>query len=218
MGCFPGRPPILTLGKVPTAQSAIVCSKRLFASRKYKYQLLFLVFLIFGIFVFWVRLFFDFQNYAVGIREQKASITNARKVRVLHAMLDGIRTKLTDMDDEEKNLVARMIGNSIYDMRVVWSGYESKALIEARTLNKKTTKCPEHFFPRQVAGKRIVEHIVRFGGISLKKLQEFLDVFCQVHYTTSEENVRLKPYQKTDTFISAEHSYSMANIELIKVK
>lgn len=154
----------------------------------------------------------------MGIREERALITNARKVKVLHAMLNGIRESLQSMDDDEKNLVARMIGNSIFDMRVVWSGYESKALIEARTSNKKTTKCPEHFFPRQVAGKRIVEHIIRFKGISIKKLQEFLDVFCQVHYTTSEENVRLKPYQKTDTFISAEHSYSMANIELIKVR
>lgn len=154
----------------------------------------------------------------MGIREEKAAITNARKVKVLHAILDGARDKIKHMDDEEKNLIARMIGNSIYDMRVLWSGYESKALIEARNLDKKTTRCPEHFYPRQVAGKRIVEHVVRFGGISLKKLQEYLDVFCQVHYTTSEENVRLKPYQKTDTFISPEHSYSMANIELIKVR
>lgn len=154
----------------------------------------------------------------MGIREERAQATNARKVKVLHAVLDGIKDKLPSMDEDERNLVARMIGNSIFDMRCVWSGYESKGLIAARVQNKKATRCPEHFFPRQVAGKRIVEHIIRFRGLSIKKLQEYLDVFCQVHYTTSEENVRLKPYQKTDTFISAEHSYAMASIELVQVK
>lgn len=154
----------------------------------------------------------------MGIREERAAATHARRVKVLHTILDGLRTTLPSMDEEEKNLVARMIGNSIYDMRVNWSGYESKALIEARARNPKTTRCPEHFYPRQVAGKRIVEHICRFNGISMKKLQEFLDVYCQVHYTTSEENVSLKPYQKTDTFISPEHSYQMAGIELVYVR
>lgn len=154
----------------------------------------------------------------MATREQKTAAVHARKVKVLHLLLVGIKDSVAELSDEEKNLIARMIGNSIYDMRVIWSGYESKALIEARASGKKVTRCPEHFYPRQVAGKRIVDHIARFKGISLTKLQEYLDVFCRVHYTTSEENIALKPYQKTDTFISPEHSYEMAGIELIKVK
>ena len=154
----------------------------------------------------------------MGIREERAIATHNRKVQVLHAILDGLKGKLHKMDNDQRNLVARMIGNSIFDMRVLWSGFESEELIRRRANGEKIKRCPEHFFPRQVAGKRIVDHVCRFKGISINKLREYLEVFCQVHYTTSEENVSLKPYQKTDTFISPEHSYQSAGIKLIKVR
>ena len=154
----------------------------------------------------------------MGIREQKAQEAQTRRVKVLHLLLSGIAPCVKELSDEEKHTIARMVGNSIFDMRPIWSGYESQALVDAKARGDKITRCPEHYYPRQVAGKRIVDHIARFKGISRNKLEEFLDIFCRVHYTTSEENIRLKPFQKTDTFISPEHSYESANITLVKVK
>lgn len=150
----------------------------------------------------------------VGTREQKSKETHERKVKVLHLMLVGIVDELNKLSHAEKNVISRMISNSIFDMRVIWSGKYSQALVDALITNSKTQKCAEHYYPRQVAGQRILQHMERYRGISLKKLKEFLDVFTQVHYTTSQENQLLKPYQKVDTFISPEHSYQMAGITL----
>lgn len=154
----------------------------------------------------------------MGIREQKSAETHTRKVKVLHLMLTGIVGELHKLSTLEKNVISRMISNSIFDMRVIWSGMYSQGLVDAISLAPKTQKCAEHYYPRQVAGQRILQHIERYKGISLKKLEEFLDVFTRVHYTTSQENQLLKPYQKVDTFISPEHSYQMAGITLVKAK
>lgn len=154
----------------------------------------------------------------MGIREQKTAEVHTRKVKVLHLMLSGIVGELAKLSNLEKNVISRMISNSIFDMRVIWSGMYSQELANALAVNPKTQKCAEHYYPRQVAGQRILQHIERYNGISLKKLEEFLDVFTRVHYTTSQENQLLKPYQKIDTFISPEHSYQMAGITLIKAK
>ena len=122
------------------------------------------------------------------------------------------------MSYEELNILARTIGNSLFDMSYTWSGYKSKALLQEEAINPKAKKCAEHFYPRQVAGWRIVEHLIRYKGISKGKLHEMLAIFTQVHYTTATENLSLKPYQKYGTFISPEHSYQHANSELVKIK
>lgn len=119
---------------------------------------------------------------------------------------------------EELNVLARTVGNNLFDMTHTWSGFKSRKLIEAEQLSIKVKKCPEHFYPRQVAGWRIVEHIVRYKGISKKKLCEYIKVFTQVHYTLPEENTKLIPYQKYGVFISPEHSYKLAEVELVQVK
>lgn len=152
----------------------------------------------------------------------KKTLTNQQKQEKKEAMLlltlQGIAKDVSSLDPFEKNVISRMISNSIFDMRVIWSGYESSELIAQRQAGLKPQRCAEHYFPRQVAGKRILDHVERYGGISKKKLSQYLDIFCRVHYTTSEENTKLRAFQKTDTFISPEHSYQQAGITLIKVK
>lgn len=143
---------------------------------------------------------------------------NIIKAEVLYRLLLGVKDHVKKMSYYELNVLARTIGNSLFDMNATWSGYKSKELIAAEAINPKAKKCAEHFYPRQVAGWRIVEHIIRYGSISKQKLIEMINVFCQVHYTTSDENSRLVPFQKYGIFISPEHSYREANVELVKVK
>lgn len=142
---------------------------------------------------------------------------NQTKAIVLHSLLTGIAKQVPTMKYDELNILARTVGNALFDMTHTWSGFKSKRLIEAEQSNPKTKKCPEHFYPRQVAGWRIIEHLIQYRGISRKKLFEYVSVFTQVHYTLPEENTKLIPYQKHGVFISPEHSYKLAEIELVKV-
>lgn len=143
---------------------------------------------------------------------------NLLKANVLFQILCGVKTSIAKMSYYELNVLARTVGNALFDMTPTWSGFKSQGLLDAEQQNPKTKKCAEHFYPRQVSGWRIVEHLIQYRGISKKKLFEMISVFIKVHYTTSEENTRLVPYQKVGVFISPEHSYQMANITLVKVK
>lgn len=143
---------------------------------------------------------------------------NVQKADVLYRLLSGIRAHIRTMTYYELNVLARTIGNSLFDMSATWSGYKSQELINNEVKDPKAKKCAEHFYPRQVSGWRIVEHMVRYGSISKPKLIEMIEVFTQVHYTTPTENTRLVPYQKYGVFISPEHSYKQANVDLVKVK
>jgi len=143
---------------------------------------------------------------------------NIQKADVLYRLLSGIRTHVRTMSYYELNVLARTIGNSLFDMSATWSGYKSHDLVAEELINPKTKKCAEHFYPRQVSGWRIVEHMIRYGSISKSKLIEMIEVFTQVHYTTPAENTRLVPFQKYGVFISPEHSYKQANVDLVKVK
>lgn len=143
---------------------------------------------------------------------------NIQKADVLYRLLSGIRTHVRTMTYYELNVLARTIGNSLFDMSATWSGYKSQELLDLEAVDPKAKKCAEHFYPRQVSGWRIVEHMIRYGSISKPKLIDLIKVFTQVHYTTATENSRLVPYQKYGVFISPEHSYKQANVDLVKVK
>lgn len=143
---------------------------------------------------------------------------NVQKAEVLYHLLSGVKDRLHKMSYDQLNILARTIGNSLFDMTAAWSGYKSKALIAAELLDPSTKKVAEHFYPRQVAGWRIIEHIMRYRGITKLKLEELIIAFNQVHYTTAAENTKLVPYQKYGVFVSPEHAYKQAGVELIQVK
>ena len=143
---------------------------------------------------------------------------NIDKVDVLFHLLVGVKDKVRKMSYSELNILARNIGNALFDMTAVWSGYKSQALLDAEALDPKTKKCSEHFYPRQVAGWRIVEHMIRYGGIKKAKLIEYVLCFNRVHYTTSDENNALVQFQKYGVFTTPEHAYEQAGVVLVKVK
>ena len=143
---------------------------------------------------------------------------NVQKADVLYHLLNGVKDKVGKMSYDELNILARTIGNSLFDMTAKWSGYKSKELIAQEKKDPSTKKCAEHFYPRQVAGWYIVQHLVRYKGMSKAKLIDFIMMFNQIHYTTSEENTRLVPFQKSGIFTTPEHAYKQAGVELIKVK
>lgn len=143
---------------------------------------------------------------------------NIEKANVLYHLLCGVKDKAFKMSYTELNILARTVGNSLFDMHPTWSGYMSKQLVNELAIDPSTKKCAEHYYPRQVAGWRIVEHIMRYRGIKKAKLISLLIIFNQVHYTTAAENTALVPFQKYGTFTTPEYSYAAAGIELVQVK
>lgn len=143
---------------------------------------------------------------------------NVQKAEVLYQLLNGVKGKIPLMSYAEMNILARTIGNSLFDMTATWSGYKSQALLDAEALNPDTKKCSEHYYPRQLAGWRIIEHILRYKGIKKPKLIDLILVFNRIHYTTPAENTALVPFQKYGIFTTPEHAYKQAGVVLVKVK
>jgi hypothetical protein len=115
------------------------------------------------------------------------------------------------------NKWGRNIGNSMYDIKAIWSGYislELKALVDAGAkLNK--VKCNEHYHSRQLSGENIIRHIMQYGGISREKFTDMINLYTQVHYVTSAENIALRPSQKKGVFVSWHHAYNNHNVKLV---
>ena len=143
---------------------------------------------------------------------------NIQKARVLYDIITGVKGKIPLMRLDELNILARTIGNALFDMTPSWSGYKSEELIRQEEIDPKTKKVAEHYYPRQVAGWRIIEHVARYKGISRPQLERMIESFNRIHYTTAEENTRLVPFQKYGVFTTPEDSYRQAGIVLVKVK
>lgn len=150
-------------------------------------------------------------------RAQKSRQVFLDRSLVLHLLLSGVASSVKHMSDYQRAVVARTIGNAIYDLPCVWSGWQSQGLLDAKAVNPKQKKCQEHYIPRQVAGAQIVSHMLRYGGISLSFLRTRLDIYRQVHWTTSEENMRLVAFQKVGVFVDSHTAYAQAGITLIKL-
>lgn len=155
------------------------------------------------------------------MKRVKWSIENERKAKVLY---DTCRTLFyKDYPEDELNVVARNIGNSIHDIGPFFSGYISKRALEvkmvyygkneSKELDKKIVN--EHFHGRQNAGQTIVHHFIRHPDTSFDEFKKLLEPYCMVHITTGQENAALSKYQNAG--MSWWDSYTSCGIELIDV-
>lgn len=148
--------------------------------------------------------------------EARADNIEHRAIALWHRVKD--LWKIPETQDKMYRYHARGIGTTIFDFPVVWSGYDS---IEAYKVRCKQNykPCPEHFYPRQWAGERLLTKIINLKDqFSFTEFLHDLCEFCHVHNVTSQENQELIKYQQTDTFVSPPYSYKQAGIELIHVQ
>ena len=110
--------------------------------------------------------------------------------------------------------LARAIGTTIYDISTTKSGLVSKTLIDDYGF-RSSSFCEEHYHSRQMVGARIVEE-----NPSFKDLVSLLEEATKVHLVTSEENIRLSPFQNgADTKHKKwQKQYCLAGIELVSDK
>jgi hypothetical protein len=110
--------------------------------------------------------------------------------------------------------LARAIGTAIYDVSTTKSGLVSKTLIDDYGF-RSSSFCEEHYHSRQRVGARIVE-----DNPSLNDIIKILEECTKVHLVTSEENIRLSPFQNgADTkHKNWQEQYDLAGIELVSDK
>lgn len=116
--------------------------------------------------------------------------------------------------------VGRILMLSYGDVKTESSGYVSKALVNyhapTNQYYRKGKFTEEHFNTRTSTCRAICEHYLD-GSLDDDLLYYLLDHGRKVHYTTEEENVRLRVYQQDkEKYPTWVDQYEAAGIELVE--
>lgn len=110
-----------------------------------------------------------------------------------------------------------MLGQLLYDAPRLHTGKVSIRLIEAKLKDFATRPTVEHHHGRQNGGEALLQLVDRalYMKQELSRIQvaKVVEQYCQVHYTTADENALLRHHQKR---CSSEASYRRANVVLIE--
>lgn len=116
--------------------------------------------------------------------------------------------------------VARFLMIPYGDVSTKHSGLVSKSLVSyhepTNTYYRKGKYTGEHFITRTNTCRQICEAYVA-GTLTDELLYTLLDEGRSVHYTTEDDNIRLRPYQKDlENYPTWEEQYKAAGIELVE--
>lgn len=126
-------------------------------------------------------------------------------------------TSAVDCPKAYKAILTRTFAQMLYEAPSLHTGMVSVNLVLQKLNDFSTKPCAEHHRSRQRGGRAIVALIER--SITLQSLPRRMEVadlitnFCQVHYTTVEENTKLRTFQRTHT---SESAYAHCGIQLIE--
>jgi hypothetical protein len=163
------------------------------------------------------------QKAAEKLAKKKTNVESTIIMRLMafygqYVLPSLVNTVLTQLQVKARG---RSIGNNIFDLPDVFTGYESEASIKMREMVEGYKPCMEHFNPRQWNGERIsaiiCEYIECGEVLTFFEWANIIHASCFVHKVTSEENQRLIEFQKSHLFEGPEASYEAAGIKLIKV-
>lgn len=133
----------------------------------------------------------------------------------IHALREGRPRQL----DNNRMLYARMFGQLLYEAPKIFTGQVSVDMVDRKLHDFRVKPCPEHYLSRQRGGEALVNLIAPaiLTGIDPPRIiiQNIALTYCAVHYTTPEENARLKHFQKHN---HDETAYSRAGIVLIEAR
>lgn len=152
---------------------------------------------------------------------EKQLQTLNKYVDAIHEFLiDQINGILTSPDRRiiaSKSIFARMLGQMLYEAPKLHTGMVSIRLIEQKLRNFSIKPCMEHHHSRQRGGMVLIDLIdraVTTGQMpSKQQVRDIALQYCQVHYTTADENSMLRKHQRR---CSSEASYRRSNIQLIQ--
>jgi hypothetical protein len=111
---------------------------------------------------------------------------------------------------------ARILSNLVWELPKLYTGKASEFGLVALYNMEVETLTPEHLWPRQFTGTKLIEVFTRLGRVDEARLMKMLEEFCAVNRTLAKENVALKKYQGVDKFVSPQRSYKNAGIKLLR--
>lgn len=116
--------------------------------------------------------------------------------------------------------VARILMLSYGDVKTKASGLVSKALVSYHEPTKQYFRkgkfTEEHFITRTNTCRQICNAYLDIK-LTDDLLYSLLDRGRMVHYTTEEDNIKLRPYQQDlDNYPTWEQQYAAANVELVE--
>ncbi len=150
----------------------------------------------------------------------KRDKTTRVKSRVVFLQMKVAIQKLADDPKEratEWTVLCRQIGNFIFDISAIWTGYESEALTKLREEDPDVKECNEHFFPRQRAGEFIAKSYLHNDQMTLSRFYTLINRFRLTHKTTSDENDALRKAQRRNkSLFNWRKNYADAGVVLQK--
>jgi hypothetical protein len=121
----------------------------------------------------------------------------------------------------QRQLLETMIGAAIWyfpQSDDLWTGSISVEALTAlaESSSPKTVKLTkDHHYPRKVAAAELFAmDWAALADPGAVVLDRYLQAYGQFNYVLPEENKRLVKYQKTHSFVSPDHAYRQAGIEL----
>ncbi len=159
---------------------------------------------------------------AVKIPKQKINrdLKLERHCSALAEVVVAIRPVYAKLEAEQKALIETMIGAAIWYIPKhsnAWTGCVSSLALkmfhpDSGVQNPKFSE--EYVYPRKVAAKLLLE-AQELTGARMALL--FREKYGKLHYTTSDENKLVQPFQRAGVFISPEDAYLKAGIKFIEV-
>ncbi len=129
-----------------------------------------------------------------------------------------------ECNKNHRQLLETMIGAAIWYLPTpaeLYSGYTSVAALKqfAEAVDNTPIKLTkEHLYPRKVAARELFELDWSVITEPYLKVQElYLEKYGRFNFVMPKENKWLMKHQKADIFVSPEHSYAQAGVELFEV-
>ena len=124
----------------------------------------------------------------------------------------------------QRQLLETMVGAAIWyfpQSDELWTGMISLDALRAfaGTSEPKAVKITkDHHYPRKVAASELLAlDWTTIANPAAEVLERYLNRYGRFNLVLPEENKRLVKYQKTRSFVSPDHSYASAKIELIEL-
>ncbi len=127
-------------------------------------------------------------------------------ISVIFEIFLAVKPIYDRQSEECKGYIAAVFDDFLFlgtSIKLFWSGKRSKKSLQTGD------KTSQHCYPRKLSTARLFENLPD----TLDDFQKMFIEALKFDYTTSAENIALKPYQKAKTFISPEDAYTKAGIE-----
>ena len=135
--------------------------------------------------------------------------TTLEKFKIFYQTVKQLAPLYREASPAQKQFLETTVGAAIFYLPTIKSEHFTGQISEEA---KETGEhVQEHLYPRKWVAQQL---LLNPPECEAECVWEMNNKFLTYNITTKSENRRLVPYQKVDVFVSPEHSYQMAGINL----